>query len=59
MILLAGTSVALKQFGANTLAGVVVMAAALGMCLVIMIKMYNGFKKEQAEKAAYAVKEGA
>ncbi len=59
MILLAATSVALKQFGANTLAGIVVMGAALGMCLVIMIKLWNGFKKEQAEKAAYAGKGGA
>jgi uncharacterized membrane protein YfcA len=58
MILMAGTSVALKQFGAGSLAGVVVMVAALGMCLVIMVKLWNGFKKEQAEKAAYALKEG-
>jgi uncharacterized membrane protein YfcA len=56
MILLAATSVALKQFGVTTLAGIVVMGAALGMCLVIMIKLWIGFKKEQAEKAAYAVK---
>jgi uncharacterized protein len=59
MILLAATSVALKQFGATTLAGIVVMGAALGMCLVIMVKLWNGFKKEQAEKAAYAGKGGA
>ncbi len=59
MILLAATSVALKQFGITTLAGIVVMGAALGMCLVIMIKLWNGFKKEQAEKAAYAGKGGA
>jgi uncharacterized protein len=59
MILLAGTSVALKQFGVNTLAGVVVMCAALGMCLVIMVKLWNGFQKEKAEKAAMALKEGA
>ena len=59
MILLAATSVALKQFGATTLAGIVVMGAALGMCVVIMIKLWNGFKKEQAEKAAYAAKGGA
>jgi uncharacterized membrane protein YfcA len=52
MILLAGTSVALKQFGITTLAGIVVMGAALGMCLVIMIKLWNGFQKEKAEKAA-------
>jgi uncharacterized protein len=58
MILMAGTSVALKQFGVNTLAGIVVMGAALGMCLVIMVKLYNGFQKEKAEKAALALKEG-
>jgi uncharacterized membrane protein YfcA len=59
MILLAGTSVALKQFNFTSLAGIVVMTAALGMCAVIMIKLWQGFKKEKAEKAAYAVKEGA
>jgi uncharacterized membrane protein YfcA len=51
MILLAGTSVALKQFNFTSLAGVVVMTAALGMCAVIMIKLWQGFKKEKAEKA--------
>jgi hypothetical protein len=35
----------------------VVMTAALGMCVVIMMGLYKGFKKEQAEKAGYAVKE--
>ena len=59
MILLAATSVALKQFGATTLAGVVVMGAALGMSVVIMVKLWNGFQKEKAEKAAMALKEGA
>jgi uncharacterized membrane protein YfcA len=60
MILLAGSSVALKQFNFTHLAGWVVMCAALGMCAVIMIKLWQGFKKEQAEKAAaYAAKEGA
>ena len=59
MIILAGASVALKQFNMTTTAAWVVMSAALGMCLLIMIKLYNGFKKEQAEKAAYAGKGGA
>ncbi|MDD2902366.1 MAG: sulfite exporter TauE/SafE family protein [Syntrophales bacterium] len=59
MILLAGSSVALKQFNFTYLAGWVVMCAALGMCAVIMLKLWQGFKKEKAEKAAYAVKEGA
>ena len=59
MILMAGTSVALKQFGVTTLAGIVVMGAALGMCLVIMVKLWNGFQKEKAEKAALAAKGGA
>jgi len=57
MILLAGSSVAFKQFGLNTAAAWVVMCAALGMCLVIMLKLWQGFKKELAEKAAFAVKE--
>jgi hypothetical protein len=37
----------------------VVMCAALGMCVVIMAKLWNGFQKEKAEKAAYAGKGGA
>jgi hypothetical protein len=44
--------VALKQFNFTSIAGVVVMTAALGMCAVIMIKLWQGFKKEKAEKAA-------
>ncbi|MGA9756552.1 MAG: hypothetical protein WBV23_15560 [Desulfobaccales bacterium] len=59
MIILAGISVTLKQFKFNTASQWMVMCAALGMCLVIMIKMWKGFKKEQAEKAAYAGKGGA
>lgn len=55
MILLAGSSVALKQFGANTAAGIVVMVSALSICGVIIVKMWAGFKKEQAEKAALAI----
>ena len=43
----------------TTTAAWVVMCAALGMCVVIMVKLWNGFKKEQAEKAAYAGKGGA
>jgi len=42
----------------TTTAAWVVMSAALGMCLVIMIKLWNGFQKEKAEKAALALKEG-
>jgi len=59
MIILAGISVTLKQFKFNTASQWMVMCAALGMCVVIIIKMWNGFKKEQAEKAAYAGKGGA
>jgi uncharacterized membrane protein YfcA len=59
MIILAGISVTLKQFKFNTASQWMVMCAALGMCVVIMIKMWNGFKKEQAEKATYAGKGGA
>ena len=57
MIILAGVSVTLKQFGFTGLAGWVVLGAALGMCLVIMVKLWKGFQKEKAEKAAMA-KEG-
>jgi hypothetical protein len=52
MILLAGTSVALKQFGFNAAAGYMVMVSALAICGVIIVQMWAGFKKEQAEKAA-------
>ena len=57
MVILAGISVSLKQFNLTTASQWMVMCAALGMCAIIMIKLYQGFKKEQAEKAAYAVKE--
>ncbi len=57
MVILAGISVSLKQFKLNTASQWMVMCAALGMCAVIMFKLWQGFKKEQAEKAAYAVKE--
>ena len=53
MILLAGLSVALKQFNLTVTAGWVVMVAALGMCLVIMVKLWQGFVKEKAEKAGH------
>jgi len=56
MVLLAGISVCLKQFKYNTASQWMVMCAALGMCLVIIIRLYQGFKKEQAEKASYAAK---
>ena len=59
MIILAGISVTLKQFQFNTAAQWMVMCAALGMCLVIMIKLWNGFQKEKADKAAMAGKGGA
>jgi uncharacterized membrane protein YfcA len=57
MVLLAGVSVALKQAELVTASRIMVLGAALSMCLVIIIGLYNGFKKEQADKAAYAVKE--
>jgi uncharacterized membrane protein YfcA len=53
MIILAGLSVALKQFNMTVTAGWVVMVAALGMCVVIMAKLWAGFKKEKAEKAGF------
>jgi uncharacterized membrane protein YfcA len=48
MIILAGISVALKQFAFNVLAGWMVMGAALSMCLMIIILMTRGFRKERA-----------
>jgi hypothetical protein len=57
MVILAGISVALKQFQYNIASQWMVMCAALGMCAVIMVKLWGGFKKEQAEKSAYAAKE--
>ncbi|HEY9073514.1 MAG TPA: hypothetical protein VIN67_05210, partial [Desulfobaccales bacterium] len=57
MVLLAGIAVLSKQLQFNIASQWIVMCAALGMCLVIMIKLFQGFKKEKAEKAAYAVKE--
>ena len=51
MIILAGTSVALKQFEIPVFDKVVVMLGALGMCVVIMIQLWRGFMKEKAEKA--------
>jgi uncharacterized membrane protein YfcA len=57
MVILAGISVSLKQFNMAIASQWMVMCAALGMCAIIMIKLYQGFKKERAEKAAYAVKE--
>jgi uncharacterized membrane protein YfcA len=53
MIILAGLSVTLKQFKFTTMAAWVVMCAALGMCLVIIIRLWQGFKKEKAEKGLY------
>ncbi|MBI4795086.1 MAG: sulfite exporter TauE/SafE family protein [Deltaproteobacteria bacterium] len=53
MIILAGSSVALKQFELNLAAAWVVMCAALGMCVVIMLKLWQGVKKERAEKAGH------
>jgi hypothetical protein len=58
MIILAGASVVLKQLELTTTAAWVVMSAALGMCVVITAGLWKGFKKEQAEKAASAAKEG-
>jgi len=51
MIILAGTSVSLKQFQFNVASQWMVMCAALGMCMVIMVQLWRGFKKEKAEKA--------
>ena len=37
----------------TTLAAWVVMSAALGMCAIIMARLWIGFKKEQAEKTGH------
>jgi len=50
MIIMAGCSVALKQFNMTTAAAFCVMGAALSMCLVIVILMIQGLQKEKAEK---------
>lgn len=50
MVLLAGSSVALKQTGYTTLAAYMVMASALAMCAVIMIQLGRGFVKEKSTK---------
>ena len=59
MIILAGASVALKQFNLTTTAAWVVMSAALGMCLIIMYKLYVGFKKNKPKRLPMAGKGGA
>ncbi len=51
MIIMAGCSVALKQFNMTTIAAFCVMGAALSMCGVIIALMIQGIKKERAEKA--------
>jgi uncharacterized membrane protein YfcA len=48
MIILAGASVTFKQLNYTTLAGITVMGAALGMCLVIILLMVQGVRKEKA-----------
>ena len=53
MIILAGVSVALKQFGLTALAAWAVMSAALGMCGIIMARLWIGFQKEKAEKMGH------
>jgi uncharacterized membrane protein YfcA len=59
MILLAGVSVTLKQlagvwaqkeFVLTTVAAYVVMGSALTLCVIIMIQLARGFRKEKAEK---------
>lgn len=52
MILLAGVSVVLKSLNLVTAAAYMVMGSALAMCLVIVIQMARGFKREKTEKTA-------
>lgn len=51
MIIMAGCSVALKQFNMTTAAAFCVMGAALAMCAIIIVLMIQGFQKEKAEKS--------
>lgn len=53
MIILAGVSVALKQFNLTLAASWLVMSAALGMCVVIIVGLVIGFRKEKAEKMGH------
>ena len=50
MIILAGIAVVFKQFGFKPYDAIVVMGGALGMCAIIMAKLWAGFKKEKADK---------
>ena len=52
MIILAGIAVVLKQFGFKPYDAIVVMGGALGMCAIIIVRLWIGFQKEKAEKAA-------
>jgi hypothetical protein len=53
MIILAGISVALKQFKFTTAAAWLVMVSALAICAVIIVQLWRGFVKEKAEKAGH------
>jgi len=50
MIILAGIAVVFKQFGFKPYDAIVVMGGSLGMCAIIMFKLWVGFKKEKYEK---------
>ena len=50
MVILAGGSVVLKTLNLTTAAAYLVMGSALAMCLVIIIQLVRGFKKEKAAK---------
>jgi uncharacterized membrane protein YfcA len=54
MIVLAGTSVALKQARMTVAASYCVLGAALAMCAVIIVLMARGFGKERAQKTQLA-----
>ncbi|MBI5498809.1 MAG: sulfite exporter TauE/SafE family protein [Deltaproteobacteria bacterium] len=59
MVILAGSSVALKQFHATTAAAYLVMISAVSMCVIIVIQMSRGFSREKAAKAVEAAKNAA
>jgi hypothetical protein len=56
MIIMAGVSVVLKQMSTsskdiwNVLAAWVVMGSALGMCVIIMVRLWLGFMREKAAR---------
>jgi hypothetical protein len=55
MLILAGVAVILKQFHLGTPAAWLMMVAALGICLVIMVQLWVNYRRQQAERLDYRV----